>query len=184
MGLKKFGPLHVIFIMGCQTLVIPGLFAPPSPFTNLIIHKIWYWFVRDKKLAIFSIIQYYSSIPAMSSNVLTLVAIFLPLSSLWASKTTRSAASKHHRPASPPPSSPPAHDFRAKQVFSSSSALLFTESDRVENCTPVNRVNHGGSVASSLGFAEGQHEIFALQDLEKQGLRWKARHGFTAWGNL
>lgn len=40
MGLKKFGPLHVIFIMGCQTLVIPGLFAPPSPSTNLIIHKI------------------------------------------------------------------------------------------------------------------------------------------------
>ena len=28
MGMKKFGPLHVIFIMGCQTLVIPGLSAP------------------------------------------------------------------------------------------------------------------------------------------------------------
>ena len=107
----------------------------------------------------------------MSSNVLTLVAIFLPLSSLWASKTTRSTASKHHQPASPPPSSPPAHGFRAKQVFSSSSSLLFTESDRVENRTPVNRVNHGGSVTSSLAFAKGQHEMFALRDLEKQGLR-------------
>lgn len=107
----------------------------------------------------------------MSSNVLTLVAIFLPLSSLWASKTALSTASKHHRPTSPLPSSPPVHGFRAKQVFSSSASLLFTESDRVENCIPVNRVNHGGSVASSLGLAEAQHEIFALQDLEKQGLR-------------
>lgn len=107
----------------------------------------------------------------MSSNVLTLVAIFLPLSSLWASKTTRSTASKHHRPTYLPPSSPPAHGFRAKEVFSSSASLLFTESDRVENFTPVNRVNHGGSVTSSLGLAEGQHETSALQDLEKQGLR-------------
>lgn len=106
----------------------------------------------------------------MSSNVLTLVTIFLPLSSLWASKTTVSTATKHHRPTSPLPSSPPA-GFRAKQVFSSSASLLFTESDRVENCTPVNRMNHGGDVASSLGLADGQHAVFALQDLEKQVLR-------------
>lgn len=39
MGMKKFGPLHVIFIMGCQTLVIPGLFAPPSDYTHLNIYK-------------------------------------------------------------------------------------------------------------------------------------------------
>lgn len=42
MGMKKFGPLHVIFIMGCQTLVIPGLFAPRSTDTNLNIHKLRY----------------------------------------------------------------------------------------------------------------------------------------------
>lgn len=39
MGMKKFGPLHVILIMGGQTLIIPGLFAPPSTFTHLNIHK-------------------------------------------------------------------------------------------------------------------------------------------------
>ncbi|MCJ1344671.1 hypothetical protein MMC31_002874 [Peltigera leucophlebia] len=143
MGLKKFGPVHVIFIMGCQTLIIP---------------------------AIFSIIQYYTSIPAMSSNVLTLVTVFLPLSSLWAAKTTTSIVTKHHRPTSPLPSSPPP-GFHAKQVFSSSTSLLFTESDRVENCAPVNRMNHGESVASSLGLADGHHAVFALQDLEKQDLR-------------
>ena len=38
-------------------------------------------------LAIFSILQYTTSIPSMDSNVLTLVSIFLPLSSIWASSS-------------------------------------------------------------------------------------------------
>ena len=126
--------------------------------------------MREKTPAIFSIIQYYTSIPAMSSNVLTLVAIFLPLSSLWASKTTISTGIKHHRPTSSLPSSPPA-GFRTKQVFSSSASLLFTETDRVDNCVPVNRMNHGESMASSLGLADRQHAVLALQDLDRQGLR-------------
>ena len=126
--------------------------------------------------------QYYTSIPAMSSNVLTLVTIFLPLSSLWASKTTKSTPTKQHRPTSPLQSSPLARGLRAKQVFSSSASLLFTESDRVDNRTPVNRTTHGWSVASSLGLAEGHHEVFALQDQEKQGIRWKARRGVRHGG--
>ncbi|MCJ1306190.1 hypothetical protein MMC08_009008 [Hypocenomyce scalaris] len=60
LGLRRFGPMQIIFIMGCQTLVIP---------------------------AIFSILQYTTSIPSMDSNVLTLVSIFLPLSSIWASSS-------------------------------------------------------------------------------------------------
>ncbi|KAI9880515.1 MAG: hypothetical protein M1830_002555 [Pleopsidium flavum] len=66
LGLQQFGPMQIIFIMGCQTLVIP---------------------------AIFSILQYFTDIPEMGSNVLTLVAIFLPLSSIWAS----SSIDSHHR---------------------------------------------------------------------------------------
>ncbi|KAL8844942.1 MAG: hypothetical protein Q9176_000614 [Flavoplaca citrina] len=58
LGVGSFGPMQIIFIMGCQTLIIP---------------------------AIFSIIQYSVDLPSMDSNVLTLVTIFLPLSSLWAS---------------------------------------------------------------------------------------------------
>ncbi|KAL8853467.1 MAG: hypothetical protein Q9221_001625 [Calogaya cf. arnoldii] len=58
LGVGSFGPMQIIFIMGCQTLIIP---------------------------AIFSIIQYFVDLPSMDSNVLTLVTIFLPLSSLWAS---------------------------------------------------------------------------------------------------
>ncbi|KAL8730940.1 MAG: hypothetical protein Q9166_003730 [cf. Caloplaca sp. 2 TL-2023] len=64
LNVGSFGPMHVIFIMGCQTLIIP---------------------------AAFSIIEYFVSLPSMDSNVLTLVTIFLPLSSLWAS------ASLNHR---------------------------------------------------------------------------------------
>ncbi|KAL8770636.1 MAG: hypothetical protein Q9209_003704 [Squamulea sp. 1 TL-2023] len=58
LGVGSFGPMQIIFIMGCQTLIIP---------------------------AVFSIIKYFVDLPSMDSNVLTLVTIFLPLSSLWAS---------------------------------------------------------------------------------------------------
>ncbi|RDH32821.1 fungal pheromone mating factor STE2 GPCR-domain-containing protein [Aspergillus welwitschiae] len=57
LGVRDFGPMKVIFIMGCQTLVIP---------------------------ATFSIIHYIAAVPALSSNVATLVTISLPLSSIWA----------------------------------------------------------------------------------------------------
>ncbi|KAL8762471.1 MAG: hypothetical protein Q9184_001554, partial [Pyrenodesmia sp. 2 TL-2023] len=60
LNVGSYGPMQIIFIMGCQTLVIP---------------------------AIFSIIQYFVPLPSMDSNVLTLVTIFLPLSSLWASSS-------------------------------------------------------------------------------------------------
>ncbi|KAI9761245.1 MAG: hypothetical protein M4579_001165 [Chaenotheca gracillima] len=58
MGLRQFGPMQVIFIMGCQTMIIPALF---------------------------SILQYFTSVPELGANVLTLTAVFLPLSSIWAS---------------------------------------------------------------------------------------------------
>ncbi|MCJ1306676.1 hypothetical protein MMC25_000319 [Agyrium rufum] len=57
LGLRHFGPMQIIFIMGFQTLTIPALF---------------------------SILEYTTDLPSMDSNVLTLVTIFLPLSSLWA----------------------------------------------------------------------------------------------------
>jgi pheromone alpha factor receptor len=57
LGVREFGPMRIIFIMGCQTMVVP---------------------------AIFSITQYYIIVPELASNVLTLVAISLPLSSIWA----------------------------------------------------------------------------------------------------
>ncbi|KAI4187372.1 MAG: hypothetical protein LQ348_004098 [Seirophora lacunosa] len=74
LNVGSFGPMQIIFIMGCQTLIIPGM--DPSVYR------------RDALLtepAIFSIIEYFVPLPSIDSNVLTLVIIFLPLSSLWAS---------------------------------------------------------------------------------------------------
>ncbi|CAG7961732.1 unnamed protein product [Penicillium olsonii] len=57
LGVREFRPMKVIFVMGCQTMIAP---------------------------AIFSITQYYIIIPELNSNVVTLVVISLPLSSIWA----------------------------------------------------------------------------------------------------
>ncbi|KAF7529122.1 hypothetical protein PCG10_008894 [Penicillium crustosum] len=74
LGVREFGPMKVIFVMGCQTMVVP---------------------------AIFSIIQYYITVPELASNVVTLVVISLPLSSIWAGAALehlrRSGSQDHHR---------------------------------------------------------------------------------------
>nr|DAA01796.1 TPA_exp: pheromone receptor PREB [Aspergillus nidulans] len=60
LGLSELGPMKVVFIMGCQTLVIP---------------------------VIVSITHYVSDVPELQTNVLTIVALSLPLSSIWAGTT-------------------------------------------------------------------------------------------------
>ncbi|KAK2753505.1 hypothetical protein FQN54_007895 [Arachnomyces sp. PD_36] len=57
LGFKKFGPMQVIFVMGSQTMFIP---------------------------AACSISLYFTEVLELGSNILTLVAIFLPLTSMWA----------------------------------------------------------------------------------------------------
>ncbi|EKV16094.1 Pheromone receptor 2 [Penicillium digitatum] len=74
LGVREYGPMKVIFVMGCQTMVVP---------------------------AIFSIIQYYIIVPELASNVVTLVVISLPLSSIWAGAalehSRRSRSQDHQR---------------------------------------------------------------------------------------
>ncbi|GES61262.1 mating-type alpha-pheromone receptor PreB [Aspergillus terreus] len=60
LGMTDFGPMKVIFVMGCQTMAIP---------------------------AIFSILQYIVNVPELASNIFSLVTISLPLSSIWAGFT-------------------------------------------------------------------------------------------------
>ena len=57
LGMQQFGPMEIIFIMCCQTLIIPAIFA---------------------------ILQNFTDVPELGSQVLTVTAIFLPLSSMWA----------------------------------------------------------------------------------------------------
>lgn len=76
LGLRQFGPMQIIFIMGCQTMVIPALFT---------------------------ILQYIGSVPELVTQVLTMVAIFLPLSAMWAGTsvddhhTTARGPDAHHK---------------------------------------------------------------------------------------
>ncbi|KAE8135931.1 fungal pheromone mating factor STE2 GPCR-domain-containing protein [Aspergillus pseudotamarii] len=68
LGVRDFGPMKVVFVMGCQTLTIP---------------------------AVLSILQYVVSVPELNSNILTLVTISLPLSSIWAGVSlTRSSSTE------------------------------------------------------------------------------------------
>ncbi|MCJ1383380.1 hypothetical protein MMC17_006493 [Xylographa soralifera] len=60
LGIRRFGPMQILFVIGCQTLIIP---------------------------VIFSILEYTTQIPSMDSNVLTLVSIFTPLSAMWAASS-------------------------------------------------------------------------------------------------
>ncbi|KAF2710007.1 hypothetical protein K504DRAFT_378322 [Pleomassaria siparia CBS 279.74] len=76
LGLVQFGPMQIIFIMGCQTMVVP---------------------------AIFSCLQFYDRIPELGSFTPTIVCISLPLSAIWAGIATNdshvaaSGADAHQR---------------------------------------------------------------------------------------
>ncbi|EOA90478.1 uncharacterized protein SETTUDRAFT_102477 [Exserohilum turcica Et28A] len=57
LNMPQFGPMQVVFIMGCQTMLIPAIFAS---------------------------LQFAQILPEIVSHVLTVVCIFLPLSAIWA----------------------------------------------------------------------------------------------------
>ncbi|EMD90553.1 hypothetical protein COCC4DRAFT_56759 [Bipolaris maydis ATCC 48331] len=57
LNMPQFGPIQVVFIMGCQTMLVP---------------------------AIFSSLQFAAFLPEIVTHVLTVVCIFLPLSAIWA----------------------------------------------------------------------------------------------------
>ncbi|KAK0515681.1 hypothetical protein JMJ35_001715 [Cladonia borealis] len=133
LGLVQFGPMQILFIMGCQTLVIP---------------------------AIFGILEFCVSSPNISSNVLTSTAIFLPLSSLWASASldSRFADSK-------------AQNFSRKMITSyatGSSAPIANHETMKGPLSPANTDNTRASSHSSN--VHSGHQQLALEDLEAQGL--------------
>ncbi|PLN84740.1 mating-type alpha-pheromone receptor PreB [Aspergillus taichungensis] len=88
LGVREFGPMKAIFVMGCQTLVIPG-YSPPLP-PHLPVSFILKLLLINRPdqltpaTALFSILQYFVGVPELASNVLTLVTLSLPLSSIWA----------------------------------------------------------------------------------------------------
>ncbi|KAF1962303.1 hypothetical protein CC80DRAFT_158812 [Byssothecium circinans] len=57
MNMDQFGPMQIIFIMGCQTMIVP---------------------------AIFTSLQVCQEVPELASQSTTIICIFLPLSAIWA----------------------------------------------------------------------------------------------------
>ncbi|KAF2686983.1 hypothetical protein K458DRAFT_297423 [Lentithecium fluviatile CBS 122367] len=71
MKMTQFGPMQIIFIMGCQTMVIPALFSS---------------------------LQFYDQVPELASQSTTIICIFLPLSAIWASLVSTDSTLATHGP--------------------------------------------------------------------------------------
>lgn len=141
LGLSHFGPMQIIFIMGCQTLIVP---------------------------AIFSMLPYFTHVPAIASNVLTLVTIFLPLSSLWASANMSTRTTSASVPSSPASNSN-GFSFREKffsNLSSGSAGPLITHKFFDGPLSPSTTVMTRRSQSSMLGPMKGD----VLRDLENQDL--------------
>ncbi|KAF9692846.1 hypothetical protein EKO04_009231 [Ascochyta lentis] len=64
----QFGPMQIVFIMGCQTMIVPGIFS------TLQFHRV-----------------VLEAVPEIGTIVTTVVCIFLPLSAIWAGVANDSA---------------------------------------------------------------------------------------------
>ncbi|EED19663.1 mating-type alpha-pheromone receptor PreB [Talaromyces stipitatus ATCC 10500] len=69
LGVHQFGPIQVIFIMSCQTMVIPALFSILQ-FSSVSIHQI-------------------------NTDIFTFVVVSLPVTTLWASAALPGHAAAH-----------------------------------------------------------------------------------------
>lgn len=150
LGLVQFGPMQIIFIMGCQTLIIPG--EQDSVQSRS--------FELTSILALFATVQYAVSNPALYSNALTCVAIFLPLSSLWASASldSRFQASKEKQ-------------YSNKMIPSYLTASTGRPEGRTINnpLSPANTENTGVS-GSGAHSPQNTGQRQAVRDLEAQGM--------------
>lgn len=75
LNMPQFGPMQIVFIMGCQTMIIP---------------------------AIFTVLQFVPEAPELGNQVLTVVCLFLPLSAIWAgidkeASIASRGADSHHK---------------------------------------------------------------------------------------
>ena len=136
LGLERWGPLQVIFVVGCQTLFVPGKFLHfTSNEACLLIREI----------AIFSVLENVVNFDGMASFTSTLVAISLPISSLWASASVSEK--------SPLPT-------RRNHTSGSSSHLIKTNNSG-PSPMPINprngSVSTGSTLVSKTATAPGKH---------------------------
>lgn len=88
LGLQKFGPLQIIFIMGCQTMIIPGKFLSPLRLLGILSISLYILFNICDFIACFCIAENTEAFDGIASFTAFFVVISLPLSSMWASAQT------------------------------------------------------------------------------------------------
>ena len=156
LGLNKFGAMQVLSVMAFQTMTVPGK-----------LHFLFCFYIFHEAMAksfvfvaLFSILEYTTSIPSMESNVLTTVTLFLPLSSIWAASTLPSTPSQ----------GPSARTSHAKKLLSDSEKSTSTFKSGHRSSKGGASVSSAGTRASRDVFATPSRENYPglLKDLEAQ----------------
>lgn len=98
LGLTGFGAMQVIFIMSCQSMIIPCKYSTSFNCPNLVTEL-----PTRTNLAIFAILQYFVNVAEMAPLVLTLVVLTLPLSSMWAAQAVKNSFESDRYPSQPRP---------------------------------------------------------------------------------
>ena len=121
-------------------------------------------------LAIFSVLQYVVDNPAMSSNELTMAAIFLPLSSLWASASIRNRSSS--------PEGCLNHEKKFFFGHGSRSTGPLVDQQVLDKKIPPSPTDTSktDSMFSSLPSPRRTHEQEVFKDMEHQGLAVDGHH--------
>lgn len=131
--IKQFGPMQILFIGACQTLIIPAMFA---------------------------ILQNVTTAPELGTQALTITALSLPLTSMWASASVvRKPEDRNNGPrdnnAVRTPTSPASAGLRAGAAPTPSTtsskrhilASLFNSS--ASPTTPTSNAHEKGSISAS-----------------------------------
>lgn len=134
LGLRQFGPMHIVAIAGAQTMIVPGM----------SISQVYAYSLLTLYLAIFAIVQPFSATFAVSASLaMTLVTLSLPLSAIWASEALPDEQEEHRHGSQP--GSATAASFRAR---------LFGSRGRLESATSLD-VESQKSRGSAAGLWKG-----------------------------
>jgi pheromone alpha factor receptor len=126
LGMKQFGPMQIIFVMGCQTMFTPRKFFCPSKLIT-----------ANPCTVIFTIVVYFGvKHGQITSFVPTVVAISLPLSAMWAAVNTSHAhiATSHvDNPRAIPVGNPNLGTDKSDCCSCGKNSMLFTNSTLVDD---------------------------------------------------
>jgi pheromone alpha factor receptor len=162
MRMTQFGPMQVIFIMGCHTLIIPGMSSYACHTEAL----------TNSHLAIFTSLQGLGAVPEMASQNTTVICIFLPLSAIWAGLISEDAAARVIEGRG---------SLLRDQFFNVAKSASSIDSDGKSFCEKKSSVStYNSGAKSSREHSVPSHEDFALSraDIERSDAIYVGR-GYT-----